>query len=67
MGKFLYKVGLPTTARISPEEFELLGICFDGLYYYDRCLPMGCAVSGFTFECFSYFLECCTRQAIELF
>ena len=50
---------------VSPEDFELLGICVDGLYYYDRCLPMGCAVSCSTFECFSTFLEFCTRQAAE--
>ncbi|OCT65687.1 hypothetical protein XELAEV_18041925mg, partial [Xenopus laevis] len=30
---------------------------FDGGYYYDKCLPMGCAVSCNYFELFSNFLE----------
>ena len=26
---------------IAPDDFELLGIKFDGKYYVDKCLPMG--------------------------
>lgn len=50
---------------VRPEDFELLGMCVDGLYYFDRCLPMGCSVSCSTFECFSTFLEFCTRKVAE--
>ena len=69
-GALMGKVDIKSAFRllpVSPEDFESPGICFDGLYYYDRCLPMGGAVSCSTFECFSTFLEFCTRQAIELF
>lgn len=37
--------------------FHLLGCLFKGGYYYDRCFPMGCAISCYFFELFSSFLE----------
>ncbi|OCT94608.1 hypothetical protein XELAEV_18012290mg [Xenopus laevis] len=42
---------------IHPDCYFLLGFHFDGSYYYDRCLPMGCAISCNYFELFSNFLE----------
>lgn len=35
---------------VHPQDYELLGMMFEGLYYYDRCLPMGCAISCQLFE-----------------
>ena len=48
---------------VRPEDFELLGMCVAGKYYYDRCLPMGCSISCALFERFSSFLEYCCRKS----
>lgn len=29
---------------VYPEDFDLLGFKLEGLYYIDKCLPMGCAI-----------------------
>ena len=42
---------------VSPTDYELLGFTFDGEYYFDKCLPMGCSISCSIFEKFSSFLE----------
>ncbi|XP_067317701.1 uncharacterized protein [Anolis sagrei] len=42
---------------VNPADFELLGFQFEGFYYCDRALPMGCSVSCAAFEKFSTFLE----------
>ena len=42
---------------VSPTDYELLGFWFNGEYYYDKCLPMGCSISCSLFETFSTFLE----------
>lgn len=43
--------------RVNPEDFDLLGIMFDGKYYVEKCLPMGCSISCSLFEKFSTFLH----------
>ncbi|XP_070608807.1 uncharacterized protein [Erythrolamprus reginae] len=47
---------------IHPDDFELLGFHFEGGYYVDRALPMGCSVSCSLFESFSTFLEWALRR-----
>ena len=42
---------------VHPDSFHLLGFQLDGLFYFDKCLPMGCAISCVYFEAFSTFLE----------
>ena len=42
---------------VNPAEFDLLGIMFDGKYYVDKCLPMGCSISCALFEKFASFLH----------
>ncbi|XP_060111191.1 semaphorin-6A-like [Heteronotia binoei] len=42
---------------VHPDDFELLGFKFEGKFYTDRALPMGCSVSCAAFERFSSFLE----------
>lgn len=54
---------------VHPGDFELLGFSFQGLYYVDRALPMGCSVTCLVFERFSTFLEwalkfCCGHESI---
>ena len=38
---------------IHPEDFHLLGMKLDGLYFYETTLPMGCSMSCAIFEAFS--------------
>jgi len=38
---------------LKPEEYHLFGFKWNNLYYYDRCLPMGCSSSCQIFERFS--------------
>ncbi|XP_067322974.1 uncharacterized protein [Anolis sagrei] len=47
---------------VHPADFELLGFQFQGLFYCDRALPMGCAVSCAAFETFSTFLEWAIKE-----
>lgn len=42
---------------IHPTDFELLGMKWDNLFYYDRALLMGCSTSCSIFELFSTALE----------
>ena len=42
---------------VSPLDYDLLGFTFGGLFYYDKCMPMGCAISCSLFEKFSSFIE----------
>ena len=44
---------------VRPADFHLLGIKFQGKYFFDRCLPFGCRISCASFEKFSTFLEWC--------
>lgn len=39
-----------------------MGFCVDGMFYVDRCLPMGCAISCAYFEKFSTFLQWCISK-----
>lgn len=42
---------------IHPVDFQLLGMKWDDLYYYDTALPMGCSTSCSIFEYFSTAFE----------
>ena len=47
---------------IHPDDFELLGVKFEGKYYIDKCLPMGVRCAPAYFETFSTFIEYCARK-----
>ena len=47
---------------VSPDDFELLGFKFRGMYYFDKALPMGASVSCYLFETFATFLEFKARR-----
>ena len=52
-GCFLAKTDIKSAFRIIPimlTDYDLLGIFWQGKYYYDRVMPMGCASSCRTFE-----------------
>ena len=60
LGCFLAKTDIKNAFRIipiSPDDYNLLGMQWRGLYYYDRCMPMGCSSSCLTFETFSSAVE----------
>ena len=45
-GCFLAKTDIKSAFRIipiNPSDYDLLGIFWQGQYYYDRAMPMGCA------------------------
>ena len=57
---FLAKLDIKSAFRllpVNPIDFELLGFKFQGQYWLDRCLPMGCSVGCTLFEKFSSFIE----------
>ena len=58
---------LNTTSVIGPEDFELFGFKFKGLYFHDKCLPMGCSASCALFEnnFFIFGMERSASESIE--
>ena len=51
---------------INPQDYHLLGICWNGLYYYDRAMPMGCSSSCKTFRTFSITIEWIAQQKLNI-
>ena len=51
---------------IRPQDYNLLGIFWRGLYYYDRCMLMGCSSSCKTFEIFSSAIEWITQKKLHI-
>ena len=68
-GCFLAKTDIKKAFRIipiNPQDYHLLGICWKGLYYYDRAMPMGCSSSCKTFETFSTAIEWIAKQKLNI-
>lgn len=51
---------------INTADFDLLGIKFDGQFWVDKNLPMGCSISCFLFEKLATFLHWLTQKKSEL-
>ena len=49
---------------ISPKDYRLLGFSWQGAFYYDKCLPMGCSVSCAIFEELSCALQWILTQQL---
>lgn len=69
-GAELGKIDIKQAFRIltiHPADFDLLGIKFEGQYYVDKNLPMGCSISCFLFEKLATFLHWLTvkRSGLE--
>ncbi|XP_040294444.1 uncharacterized protein LOC121005739 [Bufo bufo] len=59
-GTLLAKCDIEAAFRllpVHPDSLYLLGCFWNGAYFVDRCLPMGCSISCAYFERFSSFLE----------
>lgn len=68
-GSFLAKTDIKSAFRIipiQPSDYDLLGISWQGKYYYDRAMPMGCASSCRTFEMFSTALEWVAKKHLKI-
>ena len=60
VGSYLAKTDIKSALRIlpvNPQDYHLLGIKWNGQYYFDKCMPMGCSSSCKTFETFSTAIE----------
>ncbi|XP_054839956.1 uncharacterized protein LOC129332750 [Eublepharis macularius] len=60
VGALMAKCDIKSAFRllpVHPDDVDLLGFSFEGQYYVDRALPMGCSISYAAFERFSSFLE----------
>ncbi|KAJ1095838.1 hypothetical protein NDU88_000988 [Pleurodeles waltl] len=54
-GTLLAKIDIEAAFRllpVHPEDYHLLGFQFNGDYFFDKCMPMGCSVSCSYFEQF---------------
>ena len=68
-GCFLAKTDIKDAFRIipiQPSDYPLLGMKWNGLYYYDRCMPMGCSSACKTFETFSSALEWLDKTKLQI-
>ena len=68
-GCFLAKTDIKSAFRIipiRPQDYPLLGMTWQGKYYYDRAMPMGCAFSCRTFEMFSSALEWVAKKHLHI-
>ena len=68
-GCFMAKTDIKNAFRIipvQPRDYNLLGICWRGFYYYDRCMPMGCSSSCKTFEIFSFAIEWIAQKKLHI-
>ena len=66
---FLAKTDIKNAFRIipiHPDDYGLLGMQWRGLYFYDRCMPMGCSSSCLTFETFSTAVEWIARNKLKI-
>ena len=64
-GALLAKSDIKSAFRllpVSPLDFDLLGFTFNDNYYFDKCLPFGCAISCNLFEKFATALEWIVRD-----
>lgn len=66
---FLVKTDIKNAFRIIPIHFNdygFLGMQWRGLYYCDRCMPMGCSSSCLTFETFSTAVEWVAHNKLKI-
>ena len=68
-GCFLAKTDVKNAFRIipiRPLDYNLLGMRWRNLYYYDRCMPMGCSSSCKTFETLSTAMEWIAQNKLRI-
>ena len=68
-GSYLAKTDIQNAFRIIPiqsDGYGLLGMHWQDSFYFDRCMPMGCASSCRTFEIFSTAVEWVARYKLKI-
>ena len=68
-GCFLAKTDIKSAfciIPINPKDYHLLGMEWNNLFYYDRCMPMGCSNSCRTFETLSTAVEWIARHKLNI-
>ena len=68
-GSYLAKTDIQNAFRLIPiqsDDYGLLGMHWQGSFYFDRCMPMGCASSCRTFEIFSTAVEWVARHKLKI-
>lgn len=66
---YLAKTDIKNAFRIipvHPDDYPILGICWDNFFYYDKCMPMGCSSSCKIFETFSTAIEWIARHKCSI-
>ena len=66
---FLAKTDIASAFRImpvSPDEYHMLGIEWQGKFYFDHCLPMGCSTSCRIFTQFSSALKWAAKTKLGI-
>ena len=69
VGTLISKADLKDAFRIipiHPSDYKLLGFSWDGKFYYDRCLPMGCSISCQIFESFSCAIQWILTKKLDI-
>ena len=51
---------------VNPTDFDILGIQFEGKYWVDKNLPMGCSIFCSLFETFATFLHWVVQSKTDL-
>ena len=51
---------------LRPSDYDLVGMFWQGKYYYDRVMPFGCASSCRTFEMFSTAIEWVAKKHLQI-
>ena len=67
--RFLAQRDIKNAFRIIPiqsDDYGLLVMHWNGSFYFDRCMPMGCASSCRTFEIFSIAVEWVARHKLKI-
>jgi len=68
-GALMAKVDIEEAFRIvpiHPQDRHLLGFSFNNMFYYDKCLPMGCCTSCRIFETFSVALQWVAKYKLHI-
>lgn len=68
-GSYLAKTDIKSAFRnilINPCDYHLLGMFWRDCFYFDKCMPMGCASSCKIFEAFSTAVEWIARTKLKI-
>ena len=69
VGALMSKTDIENVFRlvpVSPADYDLLGFCIEGSYYYDKTLPMGLSMSCNLFEQFSSSLHWIAENKLHI-